>query len=84
MAASEFFAHGVYNLSGEGRNGLSADDLIASYQTLVNDFPILSIEDGLAEGDWDGWKRLTDALGPGAAAPARSPRRQSARGARRR
>ena len=63
VAASEFFADGVYNLSGEGRNGLSADDLIASYQTLVNDFPILSIEDGLAEGDWDGWKRLTDALG---------------------
>jgi enolase len=63
VAASEFFADGVYNLSGEGRNGLSADDLIAAYHELVNDFPILSIEDGLAEGDWDGWKRLTDALG---------------------
>jgi len=63
VAASEFYSDGVYNLSGEGRNGLSADDLIASYQELVNDFPILSIEDGLAESDWDGWKRLTDALG---------------------
>jgi len=63
VAASEFFDNGVYNLAGEGRNGISADDLIATYTELVNDFPILSIEDGLAEGDWDGWKRLTDALG---------------------
>jgi len=63
VAASEFFENGVYNLVGEGRNGISADDLIATYSELVNDFPILSIEDGLAEGDWDGWKRLNDALG---------------------
>ena len=63
VAASEFFADGRYNLEGEGRTGLSADDLIATYAELVNDFPILSIEDGLAEGDWDGWKRLNDALG---------------------
>jgi enolase len=63
VAASEFFENGVYNLVGEGRNGIFADDLIATYTELVNDFPILSIEDGLAEGDWDGWKRLTDALG---------------------
>jgi enolase len=63
VAASEFFADGAYNLTGEGRTGLSADDLIGAYTELVNDFPILSIEDGLAEGDWDGWKRLTDALG---------------------
>jgi enolase len=63
VAASEFFADGTYNLSGEGRSGLSADDLIATYAELVEAFPILSIEDGLAEGDWDGWKRLTDALG---------------------
>ena len=63
VAASEFFENGAYNLAGEGRNGLSADDLIAAYDELVNDFPIFSIEDGLAEGDWDGWKRLTDALG---------------------
>jgi enolase len=63
VAASEFFENGTYNLIGEGRNGLSADDLIAAYDELVNDFPIFSIEDGLAEGDWAGWKRLTDALG---------------------
>ncbi len=62
-AASEFFANGVYNLSGEGRTGLSSDDMIDIYEELVNDFPIVSIEDGLAEGDWDGWQRLTDRLG---------------------
>ena len=63
VAASEFYADGAYNLEGEGRNGLSADDLIAMYGELVNNFPIVSIEDGLAEGDWDGWKRQNDALG---------------------
>ncbi|HSL19147.1 MAG TPA: phosphopyruvate hydratase [Methylomirabilota bacterium] len=63
VAASELFSDGVYNLAGEGRSGLSADDLIATYSELVGAFPILSIEDGLAEGDWEGWKRLTDALG---------------------
>jgi len=63
VAASEFYADGAYNLAGEGRMGLSADDLIAAYQELVDAFPIVSIEDGLAEEDWDGWKRLTDALG---------------------
>ena len=63
VAASELFSNGVYDLAGEGRSGLSADDLIATYRELVEAFPILSIEDGLAEGDWEGWKRLTDALG---------------------
>jgi enolase len=63
VAASEFFSDGAYNLEGEGRNGLTADDLISMYGELVNDFPIVSIEDGLAEGDWDGWKRQNEALG---------------------
>ena len=63
VAASEFFDGSTYNLEGEGRMGLSADDLIGAYSELVDAFPIVSIEDGLAEGDWDGWKRLTDALG---------------------
>jgi enolase len=63
VAASEFFADGSYNLEGEGRSGLSADDLIATYTELVNDFPIVSIEDGLAEADWDGWLKLAQALG---------------------
>ena len=63
VAASEFFEDGAYHLTGEGRRGLSADDMIGMYAELVDAFPIVSIEDGLAEGDWDGWKRLTDALG---------------------
>jgi enolase len=63
VAASEFFSDGVYNLDGEGRTGLGADDLIDMYCELVDEFPIVSIEDGLAEGDWDGWKRLTERLG---------------------
>jgi len=63
VAASELFSDGSYNLEGEGRSGLAADDLVATYAELVDEFPIVSIEDGLAEGDWDGWKRLTDALG---------------------
>ena len=63
VAASEFFEDGAYHLTGEGRRGLSADDMIGMYAELVDAFPSVSIEDGLAEGDWDGWKRLTDALG---------------------
>jgi enolase len=63
VAASELFHDGSYDLAGEGRSGLSADDMIELYSDLVGAFPIVSIEDGLAEGDWDGWQRLTDALG---------------------
>ncbi|MEN8163835.1 MAG: phosphopyruvate hydratase, partial [Acidobacteriota bacterium] len=62
-AASEFFSGGTYNLTGEGRVGLTSDDMIDFYEELVNDFPIVSIEDGLAESDWDGWKKLMDRLG---------------------
>ncbi|MCD4750418.1 MAG: phosphopyruvate hydratase [Thermoanaerobaculales bacterium] len=63
VAASEFCTDGVYNLDGEGRMGLSADDLIDMYEELVDAFPIVSIEDGLDEGDWEGWKKLNDRLG---------------------
>jgi len=63
VAASELYENGRYDLAGEGRKGLGADDLIAVYSELVDAFPIVSIEDGLAEGDWDGWERLTAALG---------------------
>jgi enolase len=63
VAASELWQDGRYDLTGEGRTGLGADDLIHLYTDLVGEFPIVSIEDGLAEGDWDGWKRLTTALG---------------------
>jgi enolase len=63
VAASELYEDGVYSLAGEGRSGLVADDLIAIYSELVDAFPIVSIEDGLAEGDWEGWERLSAALG---------------------
>jgi len=62
-AASEFFADDTYNLTGEGREGLSSDEMIEVYSGLVDDFPIVSIEDGLAESDWEGWKKLADKLG---------------------
>jgi enolase len=62
-AASEFFADGMYNLTGEGREGLSSEDMIDVYAALAEDFPIVSIEDALAESDWDGWKKLYDRLG---------------------
>jgi len=52
-----------YALAGEGRVGLTSDDLIAIYAEWVDAYPLVSIEDGLAEDDWDGWKRLTEALG---------------------
>ncbi|MBB5021034.1 phosphopyruvate hydratase [Desulfurispira natronophila] len=61
-ASSEFYREGNYELSGEGKT-LSADELIAYYSDLVDKYPILSIEDGLDESDWDGWKKLNAALG---------------------
>ncbi len=62
-AASEFFADGTYNLTGEGREGLSSEEMIDVYASLVDDFPIVSIEDALAESDWDGWAKLAARLG---------------------
>jgi enolase len=53
----------LYALGGEGKTRLSADDLIDLYRRWVDAYPLISIEDGLDEADWDGWKRLTDALG---------------------
>ena len=53
----------VYELAGEGRKDLSAGDLIALYGEWLEAYPLVSIEDGLAEDDWDGWKELTEALG---------------------
>jgi enolase len=63
-AASEFFKDGAYVLAGEGKR-LDAQGLVDYYQNLCGIFPIVSIEDGLAEQDWDGWKVLTDRLGAG-------------------
>ncbi|HSO23120.1 MAG TPA: phosphopyruvate hydratase [Chondromyces sp.] len=62
-AASEFFADGTYNLTGEGREGLSSEQMIDVYASLVDDFPIVSIEDALAESDWEGWEQLMARLG---------------------
>jgi enolase len=52
-----------YALAGEGRTGLSSSDLVALYREWIDAFPLVSIEDGLAEDDWDGWKELTSELG---------------------
>ena len=61
-AASEFFSKGKYELAGEGES-LDATGMVEYYRELVAKYPILSIEDGMAEDDWDGWKALTEALG---------------------
>ena len=66
VAASELAeagAPGRYALAGEGKKGLTAQDLIALYRDWVGAYPLVSIEDGLAEGDWEGWKELTRTLG---------------------
>ena len=61
-AATEYYKDGKYELAGEGKSLSSAENV--DYLTaLVNDYPIISIEDGMSEDDWDGWKALTDALG---------------------
>ncbi|HEY2293611.1 MAG TPA: phosphopyruvate hydratase [Thermoanaerobaculia bacterium] len=52
-----------YALAGEGRKGLSSSDLIALYREWLDAYPLVSIEDGLAEGDWEGWKEMTAELG---------------------
>ena len=61
-AAGEFCRDGLYRLAGEGRD-LGADEMIAWYETLVARYPILSIEDGLDQDDWNGWAAMTRALG---------------------
>lgn len=61
-AASEFFEGGTYNLASEGRI-LTPEQMADYYVDLVNKYPIISIEDGMAEEDWEGWKYLTDKIG---------------------
>lgn len=61
-AASEFYEDGKYNMAGDNAVRTS-DEMIEYYKNLVEKYPIISIEDGLAEDDWDGWKNLTKELG---------------------
>ena len=62
-ASSEFCKKGKYYFKGEGKEGRSSGDMISFYEDLINKYPIISIEDGLSEDDWDGWKQLTSRLG---------------------
>jgi enolase len=61
-ASSEFFEDGKYVLASEGRS-LSSEQLVALFESWVNKYPIISIEDGMDENDWGGWKLLTERLG---------------------
>ena len=61
-ASSEFYENGKYEMKGEGKSYTNAQ-MVGFYQDLCNRFPIFSIEDGMAEDDWEGWKMLTNALG---------------------
>ena len=65
VAASEFYNEetGNYDLEKSGQGTKTTDEMIAMYEEWVEKYPIVSIEDGLGERDWDGWKKLTDKLG---------------------
>ncbi|MBE6456390.1 MAG: phosphopyruvate hydratase [Alphaproteobacteria bacterium] len=60
VASSEFYSDGVYSFEGKK---LSSDEMIEFYEKLISDYPIISIEDALAEEDWTGWKKLTERIG---------------------
>ena len=60
VASSEFYKDGKYEFEGKS---LSSDEMIEFYKNLINEYPIISIEDALSEEDWDGWKKLTDTIG---------------------
>jgi enolase len=62
VAATEFFKDGKYEMTGEGKS-FTSDEMIGYLEGLVSKYPIISIEDGLAEDDWSGWERLTAKLG---------------------
>lgn len=63
VASSEIYQKGQYHLKTEEGEKREVQPLIAYYQKLVNEFPLVSIEDGMAEDDWEGWKKLTASLG---------------------
>jgi len=60
VASSEFFDNGIYHFEG---NNKTSDEMIAFYEKLITEYPVISIEDGIAEEDWDGWKKLTEKIG---------------------
>ena len=62
VAASSFYKNGIYSLKVDGNN-LDSDGMIRFYENLINQYPIISIEDGLDENDWEGWKYLTSKIG---------------------
>ena len=62
-ASSEFYKDGVYRLEAEAKPDKSPEEMVDFYAKLVDKYPIVSIEDGMAEDDWDGWKLLTQAIG---------------------
>ncbi len=61
-ASTEFYKNGRYELAGEGKS-LDADGMVSYWAELVGRYPIISIEDGMAEDDWEGWRALTEAIG---------------------
>ncbi|MDO9174004.1 MAG: phosphopyruvate hydratase, partial [Actinomycetota bacterium] len=61
-AMSELYKDGAYHLAGEGKV-LTPDEMVAYFARLVDTYPIVSLEDGMAENDWDGWAALTEAVG---------------------
>ncbi|RKY59558.1 MAG: phosphopyruvate hydratase [Candidatus Latescibacterota bacterium] len=61
-AASELYRDGLYHLDAEDRK-LTSEEMVALYEDWIRKYPIISVEDGMAEEDWDGWKLLTDRLG---------------------
>jgi enolase len=62
-AASEFYKDGAYELAAEAKPKKTAEELIELYASLASRYPLISLEDGMAEGDWAGWKALTDKIG---------------------
>ncbi len=62
VAASELYADGTYTFKKSGGGARTAEEMIALYKTWIDRYPIVSIEDGLAEDDWSGWAKLTEAL----------------------
>jgi enolase len=63
VASTQFYRDGGYHLQSGGESNLTADELVDLLRRWVNQYPIVSIEDGMAEDDWDGWRKLTDVLG---------------------